>query len=58
MQFKLERIYWDIVGFSEVRKIGENLIKLSSGYLLYYRELEDSIYRGVGFLVNFAYKEI
>ncbi|KOB71201.1 Endonuclease-reverse transcriptase [Operophtera brumata] len=50
-QVELETITWDVIGLSEVRRKGEDLIKLTSGDLFFYRGHEDSTYGGVGFLI-------
>jgi exonuclease III len=47
----LEKINWEIVGLSEVRRIGENLIKRKNGNYFYYFG-ETKGYRGVGFYIN------
>lgn len=37
MESELEKIKWDVVGVSEVRKPGEECLKLQSGYTFFYR---------------------
>src|ERR1700761_6607146 len=49
MEMALEKIKWDVVGVSEVRKPGEECLKLQSGHRFYYRESDSqSLIRGVG----------
>lgn len=57
LQIELKKIKWDVLGLSEVKGTGEELIKLPSGDLFFYRGHDDSTYGGVGFLVskNFAH---
>uniref|UniRef100_A0A6P7H265 Uncharacterized protein LOC114343528 n=1 Tax=Diabrotica virgifera virgifera TaxID=50390 RepID=A0A6P7H265_DIAVI len=47
MEEELSKVNWDIVGISEVKKKGENLISLPSGHRWYYKGEEESIVRGV-----------
>lgn len=51
LELETQKIKWDFIGLSEVRRNGEDLIKLNSGNLLYYRGYDDSSYGGVGFLI-------
>ncbi|KAI8422946.1 hypothetical protein MSG28_014049 [Choristoneura fumiferana] len=48
----LNKIKWDIMGLSETRRRGENLLKLTSGHLLYCKGYEDKSQGGVGLLIN------
>ena len=53
MELALEKIKWDIVGVSEVRKPGEEFLKLQSGHTLYYRGSDSqSLIHGVGVFIN------
>ncbi len=47
----LENVKWDILGISEVRRVGENLIKRTNGNIFYYYGKTKG-FRGVGFYVN------
>ena len=50
---EIEEIKWDIIGMSEVRRVGEEFITLNnSGHVLCYRGLDSEKKYGVGFLVN------
>ena len=51
LEKELENIKWDIVGISEARRPGENLLELKSGHLLYSMGGTNK-HKGVGFLVN------
>ena len=53
MEVALEKIKWDVVGVSEVRKPGEECLKLQSGHTLYYRGSDSqSLIHGVGLFIN------
>ncbi|KAJ0179398.1 hypothetical protein K1T71_005110 [Dendrolimus kikuchii] len=52
MELELSRINWHILGFSEVRREGEDTVTLESGHLFYFREGDRASQGGVGFLVN------
>ncbi|KOB75448.1 Endonuclease-reverse transcriptase, partial [Operophtera brumata] len=43
---------WDLIGLSEVLRKGEDLLRLTSGHLFFFRGHEDTSYGGVGFLIN------
>lgn len=47
----LDKVNWDIVGLSEIRKQGEGLFRRNKGYYFYYFG-ETKGYRGVGFIVK------
>ena len=47
----LEGIKWNIVGLTEVRRVGENLIKRKNGHYLYYFG-ETKGYRGTWFYIH------
>ncbi|MCJ3109066.1 hypothetical protein LN026_27560, partial [Klebsiella pneumoniae] len=49
---ELAGIKWDVLGLSEVRRMGEAFTLLKNGHILCYRGLEDKRELGVGFLVN------
>ena len=51
LEKELENIRWDIVGISEARRPGENLLELKSGHLLYSMGGTNR-HKGVGFLIN------
>ena len=40
---ELDLINWDIVGFTEVRRLGENTIKLKNGHIFYHKGNEQTI---------------
>ena len=52
LEEELKNINWSIVGLSEVRRKGENCLRLKSGNLLYYCGEPNGKLNGVGFLVN------
>ena len=53
MEMALDKIKWDVVGVSEVRKPGEECLKLQSGHALYYRGSDSqALIRGVGLFIN------
>ncbi|XP_041461759.1 protein-glucosylgalactosylhydroxylysine glucosidase-like [Lytechinus variegatus] len=52
LEKELGNVIWDIVGLCEVRRRGEHLQQLKSGYLLYTRGKEESSIGGVGFLIH------
>lgn len=52
LEVELNRINWDFVGLSEVRRQGEGTITLESRHLLYYREGAQLSLGAVGFVVN------
>lgn len=54
LEEELKNIKWDVIGLSEVRRIGENQLTLNSGNVLFYVGEEKAI-RGVGFLVHKKY---
>jgi len=47
-----EKIKWDIIGLSEVRRKSEDMITLKDGNVFYYRGTKDGRLGGVGFLIN------
>ena len=49
---ELKGLKWDIIGLSEVRRLGEAYIELSEGHIFCYRGREDRREHGVGFLIN------
>ena len=49
---ELDLINWDIVGLSEVTRLGENTIKLKNGHIFYHKGNEQIRYGGVGFLIH------
>ena len=49
---ELDYINWDIIGLSEVRRLGENTIKLKNGHIFYHKGDEQTRYGGVGFLIH------
>lgn len=52
MEAALEKIRWDVVGVSEVRRRGEECLRLRSGHTLYYRGHENKSEGGVGLFIN------
>ncbi|KAL3272097.1 hypothetical protein HHI36_022559 [Cryptolaemus montrouzieri] len=49
---QLKDIKWHILGLSEVRRIGEDIVKLKSGHVLFYKGQDNVKRHGVGFLVH------
>ena len=56
LEEELDKIRWDIIGLSEIRRKGEEEIELNSGHILYYRGTNDGRTSGVGFLVHKKWK--
>ncbi|KAF9415769.1 hypothetical protein HW555_006670 [Spodoptera exigua] len=54
LELAIENIKWDILGISEMRRMGEG-IEERSNYIMYYKG-EVAGHRGVGFLVKFRLK--
>lgn len=52
MEVELQRIKWDVIGLSEVRRRGENFIKLKSCHCFYHIREEDRSEGGIGFLIH------
>ncbi|CAH2098271.1 unnamed protein product [Euphydryas editha] len=52
LEEEINRLQWDILGLSEVRREGEDTITLKSGNLFYYREGDQQSQGGVGFIVR------
>lgn len=52
MEEELKKIKWDIVGLSEVRRAGEDWIKLNSGNVLIHKGGIDGTTGGVGFIIK------
>lgn len=52
LEEELQKIKWDVIGLSEVRRRGENQVTLRSGNLFHYKGLEDKSEGGVGFIVH------
>lgn len=51
--YELDKINWDVVGLSEVRRPGEECLKLSNGHTMYYRGSDtDKHEHGVALLIN------
>lgn len=51
--YELDKINWDVVGLSEVRRPGEEYLKLANGHSLYYRGSDsDKHEHGVALLIN------
>ena len=51
-----EKIKWDVIGLSEVRRKSEELMTLKEGHIFYYRGTKDGRLGGVGFLINKKWK--
>ena len=49
---ELKEVKWDIIGLSEVRRTGEQFIKLNCGHIVCFKGLSDKRECGVGFLIN------
>jgi hypothetical protein len=53
MEMELEKIKWDVVGVSEVRKPGEECVKLQSGHTFFYRGSDSQmLMHGVGLFIH------
>ena len=53
MEAELEKIKWDVVGVSEVRKPGEECLKLQSGHTFFYRGSDSqTLMHGVGLFIH------
>ena len=52
-----EKIKWDVIGLSEVRRKSEELLTLKEGHLFFYRGTKDGRNGGVGFLINKRWKD-
>ena len=53
MEMELEKIKWDVVGVSEVRKPGEECLKLRSGHTFFYRGSDSqALIHGVGLFIH------
>ncbi|XP_072043116.1 craniofacial development protein 2-like [Amphiura filiformis] len=52
LENELEHINWDIVGLSEIKRRGEELVELRSRSMFYYKGRDNDSNSGVGFLVN------
>ena len=53
MELALEKIKWDVVGVSEVRKPGEECLKLQSGHTFFYRGSDSqTLIHGVGLFIH------
>jgi len=53
METELEKIKWDVVGVSEVRKPGEECLKLQSGHTFFYRGSDSQmLIHGVGLFIH------
>ena len=52
LESEIRNVKWDIIGISEVRRPGEELIELRSKHLLYSYGKEKVKQSGVGFLIN------
>ena len=53
MELALEKIKWDIVGVSEVRRPGEECLKLQSGHTFFYRGSDSqTLIHGVGLFIH------
>ena len=52
LQEVLEKVNWDIIGMSEIRRRGEEWMTLKSGHMLYHMGETDNSTGGVGFLIN------
>lgn len=53
LMYELNKITWDVVGLSEVRRAGEECLKLTNGHVLYYRGSDQQAHmHGVGLLIN------
>ena len=49
---ELKEINWDIIGLSEVRRVGESYLELNEGHIFCFRGHESNKENGVGFLIN------
>ncbi|CAK1584169.1 unnamed protein product [Parnassius mnemosyne] len=51
LEEEIDKLRWNIIGLSEVRREGEDTVILESGNLFYHREGDHVSQRGVGFIV-------
>lgn len=58
LESELELINWDVIGLSEVRRKGEDLIELQSGHMLYYHGTSNGRTSGVGFIIHRRLKHL
>lgn len=56
LEGELEHIKWEVVGLSEVKRRGEQLIDLKSGHIFYNVGEEESSWGGIGFLIHKRHK--
>ncbi|XP_030760806.1 craniofacial development protein 2-like [Sitophilus oryzae] len=52
LQEVLDKVNWDFIGMSEIRRQGEAWTTLKSGHILYHIDETDNSIGGVGFLIN------
>lgn len=53
MEMELEKIKWDVIGVSEVRKPGEEFLRLQSGHTFFYRGSDSqTLMHGVGLFIH------
>nr|XP_037868983.1 craniofacial development protein 2-like [Bombyx mori] len=52
LEEEMNKLRWDVIGLSEIRREGEDTKTLQSGHLFYYREGEQKSQGGVGFIVH------
>lgn len=52
LEEEMDKLRWDIVRLSEIRRQGEDTITLQSGHLFFYRVGEQKFQGGVGFTVH------
>ncbi|XP_062526852.1 craniofacial development protein 2-like [Bombyx mori] len=52
LEEEMDKLRWDVIGLSEIRRQGEDTITLQSGHLFFYREGEQKSQGGVGFIIH------
>jgi len=52
LENEIRKINWDVIGISEMRRLGEKVIELPNGNIMFHRGNENKKQGGVGFLVH------
>ncbi|CAK1588891.1 unnamed protein product [Parnassius mnemosyne] len=52
LEEEIDKLDWNIIGLSEIRRVGEDMIIIESSNLFYHREGDHLSQGGVGFIVN------
>lgn len=56
-ELEIQNIKWDVIGLSETKRKGEELLYLKSGHALYYVGENDIAQHGVGILIHKKLKD-